>query len=721
MLERCFRLRSLVLILLGLVLTTPDASAAPQTNSPPNTPITLGPPDQGVDVPIDFELGWYCSDPDGDPLLFDVYFGVAPNVQLVAANVTGPVYDPGPGAYDTIYNWYVVARDSHGAETQGPTWTFTTRPENFVPTVPSDPSPPDNATIQPISPALHWESYDNDGEAVLFDVFLGTSDPPALVASDFAAHTYNASGLSYDTQYYWKIIAHDPHGAVSTGPTWTFRTRLSNYPPAVPSSPSPSDNAANVFVPNLQRTLSWQSSDPDNDVLRYDVYFGTATPPPLVVSNQLSSSYTAHGLAFVTAYYWRIVVWDAKGVEVSGPEWTFTTEANDPPNVAGNPSPANNALNQALPVQLTWSASDPESWQSLSYELFFGTDAAPPLVATGLTDRFYNASPLVPGATYYWRIVVRDQFGLTTSGPLWTFTTRVDLPPTVPANPSPTDGVQLSESPLVVLSWTSTDPENKPLSYKIYFGISPNPGLLTTVSTPQYNLGVIGANLLFYWYIVVSDAQSSVTGPVWTFRSGPGNVPPNAPANPSPADNATDVATNPTLSWEGTDPNGDGLFYDVYFGSTSPPPLHASNVSVSSYGLSQLSVSTDYYWQIAARDGSGLVTTGGIWKFRTAAIATGAGAIPLELALGQNHPNPFNPQTTIRYDLPPGTTHVRLWILDVAGHIVRTLVDESQTGGTRSVVWNGSDDRGESVSSGVYFYVLDTGGKRLAKKLVLLK
>jgi hypothetical protein len=93
------------------------------------------------------------------------------------------------------------------------------------------------------------------------------------------------------------------------------------------------------------------------------------------------------------------------------------------------------------------------------------------------------------------------------------------------------------------------------------------------------------------------------------------------------------------------------------------------------------------------------------------------------LTLGQNHPNPFNPVTVIPYTLPNGSSavRVRLSILDVSGRLVRTLVDEDQTGGAREVVWQGADDRGNPVSSGVYFYVLDVGKQRLTRKLVLLK
>jgi flagellar hook assembly protein FlgD len=64
---------------------------------------------------------------------------------------------------------------------------------------------------------------------------------------------------------------------------------------------------------------------------------------------------------------------------------------------------------------------------------------------------------------------------------------------------------------------------------------------------------------------------------------------------------------------------------------------------------------------------------------------------------------------------------VRLLIVNVSGGLVRTLVDETQSAGSRSVVWNGRDDDGGAVSSGVYFYVLDAGKQRLTKKLVLLK
>ncbi|HEU4928804.1 MAG TPA: FlgD immunoglobulin-like domain containing protein, partial [Candidatus Krumholzibacteria bacterium] len=93
------------------------------------------------------------------------------------------------------------------------------------------------------------------------------------------------------------------------------------------------------------------------------------------------------------------------------------------------------------------------------------------------------------------------------------------------------------------------------------------------------------------------------------------------------------------------------------------------------------------------------------------------------LALGQNHPNPFNPRTTIPYAVPASAhpQHVKLLVLDVAGRLVRTLVDKDQAGGEYDVDWDGANDHGEAVSSGIYFSVLDVSGERRARKMVLLK
>jgi flagellar hook assembly protein FlgD len=89
--------------------------------------------------------------------------------------------------------------------------------------------------------------------------------------------------------------------------------------------------------------------------------------------------------------------------------------------------------------------------------------------------------------------------------------------------------------------------------------------------------------------------------------------------------------------------------------------------------------------------------------------------------LRQNYPNPFNPTTTIKYQVKSDGL-VSLKIYNVAGQLVRTLVNENvKAGVVHQAQWHGLNDAGQNVSSGVYFYKLVTTNYTQTKKMVLLK
>ncbi len=129
---------------------------------------------------------------------------------------------------------------------------------------------------------------------------------------------------------------------------------------------------------------------------------------------------------------------------------------------------------------------------------------------------------------------------------------------------------------------------------------------------------------------------------------------------------------------------------------------------------------------IASDEGGGSVVEAGVDEFMLAGFAdptmTGVGEFPPRNArLQQNVPNPFNPKTTLRFELPSAGA-VDLVVYDAQGRQVRGLLSgERYPAGPSSVVWNGRDDQGRSVGSGVYFYRLTAGEERLAGKVVLLK
>ncbi len=94
--------------------------------------------------------------------------------------------------------------------------------------------------------------------------------------------------------------------------------------------------------------------------------------------------------------------------------------------------------------------------------------------------------------------------------------------------------------------------------------------------------------------------------------------------------------------------------------------------------------------------------------------------VPTEFSLGDAHPNPFNPATTIEFALP-AAGQVRLEVINTLGQKVKTLVDAYMPAGTHSIEWNSTDDNGSSVASGVYLYRLQAGDFTETKKMVLMK
>ena len=96
------------------------------------------------------------------------------------------------------------------------------------------------------------------------------------------------------------------------------------------------------------------------------------------------------------------------------------------------------------------------------------------------------------------------------------------------------------------------------------------------------------------------------------------------------------------------------------------------------------------------------------------------GYLPIVYRLHQNYPNPFNPLTAIKYDLPQATD-MNISIYDMMGRQVRNLVNTNQNSGYKSVVWNGTNDNGEMVSGGMYFYSIKTNTFSQTRKMILLK
>jgi len=105
---------------------------------------------------------------------------------------------------------------------------------------------------------------------------------------------------------------------------------------------------------------------------------------------------------------------------------------------------------------------------------------------------------------------------------------------------------------------------------------------------------------------------------------------------------------------------------------------------------------------------------------RTVKVVATAKAIPDKFALYQNYPNPFNLETQISFDLPVNSK-VSLKIYNITGQLVRTIIDRDMEAGEHKVIWDGKNQKGETVASGIYFYRLEAGDYVSVKKMGLVK
>jgi len=300
-------------------------------NDPPYTPYSPFPGDGDPDIEIDTDISWIGGDPDyGDTVTYDVYFGTTSPPPLVESNYFTTVYDQGTMSPGTTHYWKIVAWDNHGASTEGPEWSFTT----------------ETGSVPDLDCSGNLDWYDvTPGETVYgsFDLENWTFTPDSgfdLTPEDGQV-TVDVEAVAPEdpeTEFtgYIKIVNVDDGNDYSLIDVYLSTNGIVNQPPYEPSNPDPYDGETGVDV---DHDLSWTGGDPDpGDTVTYDIYFGTTSPPPQIVTGLSMTSYNHGVMDLNTHYFWKIVAWDNHGASTAGPEWDFTTGGNNPPDTPGVPS-----------------------------------------------------------------------------------------------------------------------------------------------------------------------------------------------------------------------------------------------------------------------------------------------------------------------------------------------------------------------------------------------
>jgi hypothetical protein len=575
------------------------------------------------------------------------------------------------------------------------------------PYVPNTPNPADNSTNVELDTNLSWSGGDPDvGDTVTYDVYLDKTNPPILVAHNISITKY-VPALTYNISYYWKIVAWDSNSS-SQSPIWTFTTELQpNRPPIIPSEPNPSNGSLAI---SINADLSWNCSDPDNDLLTYDVYFGESSLPPLEESGVSDSTYPLGTMSYGTTYYWKIVAKDIHNETQSGPIWHFQT--NQLPFQPDNPIPSNESTNISINAHLNWTCDDPDPGDTVTYDVYFGTSNSPSIVSDNQTGLGYNPGILAYNTLYYWKIIAWDEQDASTAGSLWSFITgtQVNQPPNVPSNPTPSDGF-LGALINASLNWTGGDPDGDSVLYDVYFGTSSSPPKVSSnQSETSYDPGQMEYVTIYYWRIVAWDSHNvSSLGSIWDFTTkSETNHPPNVPNSLIPLNGSINVLVNADISWLGGDPDpGDTVTYDVYFGTSSPPQKRVSNMTGTSYDPGTMGYSTTYYWKIIAWDSLDNSSASPLFHFKTA-IQTGGG--------GEEPPQPPQNIKPIADPGGPYQGYINSMILfngsechDPDGNIISWLWDFGDNSTANGMIVNHS-----FVEAGTYIVTLNVTDNRSA-------
>jgi len=264
----------------------------------------------------------------------------------------------------------------------------------------------------PISVDISWDTSEFVGieyDSIVLNRYNAFNDEWDFVADMLTDNSYAYTPVWFNEQW---LIDHFQINATT------------NNPPNTPSGPDPVDGATGI---DIDADLSWTGGDPDiGDTVTYDVCFGTSSPPPQVIVNQSGTSYDPGTMSFGTQYFWKIISWDNKSLSAEGPVWNFTTvtQPNNPPNTPHSPDPEDGSTGVDIDAVLGWIGGDPDVGDTVTYDVYFGTDPDPSLEAEDLTETFYDPGTLDYKITYYWKIIATDNHSASTQGPIWNFTTE---------------------------------------------------------------------------------------------------------------------------------------------------------------------------------------------------------------------------------------------------------------------------------------------------------
>jgi uncharacterized protein (TIGR02145 family) len=703
-------------------------------NNPPDVPSNPFPANEAMEIETDVTLSWVCSDPDGDELTYNIYFGTEIPLPLVETTHPHSSWTPGLLNIATTYLWKVVANDIYGDSNESPIWNFTTRIPfncgdllfdnrdgqsygtvligdqcwmaenlNIGTMIPGANNMSDNGIIEKYcyenisdncdtyGGLYHWNemmqytpleetqgicpdgwhvpadsewctmSQFIDSSVNCNDIGISGTDAGLKMKSTYGwageGNGTNTSGMNVlpsgyhynglfnnlsSHAYFWSstIEGGDQHWCRIFAYAYDFMVReeyidtigfsvrcikdySTNQPPSLPTNPTPENGATNI---EINTSLSWSCSDPDEDELYYNIYFGTDPNPALILSNHPDTFYLPGILDYASTYFWKIVAYDIHGDSTEGNIWSFTTK---PEFECGDILMDTRDNRTYTTVQI-----GAQCWMSENLNFGSRIDGMLDMSNNNIIEKYCygdlenNCNSL--GALYQW-----DE--------LMVYTAQQGTQGICPVGwhvPTDTEWFQLANFVDLAV--------NNP-SYQGWMGIDCGTKMKEGGET-EFEVLMAGERLWdtgefiysalrgFFW---TSNQNTSSMSWFWRldidnpaiYRQAAmktyglsircmkdeisANQSPNMPFYPHPGNESINIKIDTTLAWSCSDPDEDELYYSIYFGTDPNPALILTNHPDTFYLPSSLAYASTYFWKIVACDIHGDSTEGNVWSFTT--------------------------------------------------------------------------------------------------------
>lgn len=733
--------------------TVPSAPAAPTLSSPSNG---------ATNQPTTLTLSWESS---AGASLYDLQLSETSSFTTLAiddTSIASTSRQVGPLKNNQTYYWHVRSKNNGGTSAWSSIWRFTTEPP--AQNAPSPISPANGATNQPTTITFSWSAVTGANSYHLQVSTTSTFSTIVLNDNNITTTSRQVGSLQNGTMYYWRVRANFLLLAGEWSNIWTFTT-IPNAP-TTPSLASPANNATDIALPVL---LSWNNSPGASS---YHVQVAPASSFATIAwedSSITAISALVSSLANNTRYYWRVRARNAGGWSAFSPAWSFTTIAGQPATVSLNTTiefPARSSNLQYQPSDYRIIGLPGASDRPIN-ELLGGT-ADIDWQAYWDNGRPTDYLVKFDGSSVF-RFSAGCAFWLIKRG-AWTVNTTV---PSVPLNANGQAEIRLQSgwnlitNPFTTdVDWSKVQSLNSITEPLFEFNGSFAPSAVLKPFTGYYFFNATNASMLRIPYGNSPSGSMSQSGNVaqsaseqWKVQvilhSGGVidntlwlGVSQNAKEGWDPLDvrKPRGPISAPTVffhrpEWDtlysafaadirSTD--GDGDFWD--FTVASP---NRDEVQLTFNGLESIPTSLEVYLVDSERARYVNLRSQQSYTFwparevstlrmivgRKDIVATQLSAItkPTEYLLGTNYPNPFNPSTTIPFEISQQSS-ITLKVYNLLGQEVKTLVQRELEPGRYWFTWRGDNKEGHIVPSGVYIYQLtSSAGITLTRKMVLTK